>query len=340
MGSPCPFWMINFIIRRLISAFLVLIVIAAVSFFVIQLPPGDFATGYKTTLINLGGLTEPEAEAAADKMRERYGLNDPIPVQFVNWIVGIVTRGDFGQSLSYNRPVGDLIKERLPRTILLALAAHTISSLVGIGIGIYIATRQYSIADNLAAGFAFVATSIPRFAAAMIVIYWLAFEMGQEHIRALYSPEYVFAPWSFDKFLNLLQHVWPVIVIAGFGGVARNMRVMRGNLLDVLNQQYVTTARSKGLAEPGVIRKHAVPNALHPILAYQGAVLPFMIQGELEVSIIFGIPTLGPMFLQALNNQDIYIAGSFLLLYGAMLVIGNLIADIALSFLDPRIRYH
>ena len=236
--------------------------------------------------------------------------------------------------------MGELISERLPRTFFLALASHAISSLVGIFIGIYIANRQYSLADNAAATFAFIATSVPRFSLALIIVYWLAFGLGQEHVQSLYSPEYVFAPWTLDKVMDLLKHVWPVIFIAGFGGVARNMRVMRGNLLDVLNEQYVTTARSKGLRENAVINKHAVPNALHPILAYQGAVLPYMFNGELEASIVLGIPTLGPLFLQSLNNQDIYISGTMLVLYGGLLVIGNLIADLSLGVLDPRIRYN
>jgi len=195
------------------------------------------------------------------------------------------------------------------------------------------------MADNLAALFAFIATSIPRFSLALMIIYILAFQLGQEHVSSLFSPEYVLAPWSIEKGLDLLKHVWPVIFIAGFGGVARNLRVMRGNLLDVLNEQYVTTARSKGLTERKVINRHAVPNALHPIVAYQGAILPYMLQGELEAAIVLGIPTLAPMFYDSLLNQDIYISGSMMLIYGVLLVLGNLIADLLLALLDPRIRY-
>lgn len=331
--------MISYLLRRFVSAAIVLLIIAAVAFTIIQLPPGDFGDIYKQQLINLGNMNAQEAELAADKLRERYGLNDPIPLQFVNWIWGILSRGEFGFSFSYIRDVGELIAERLPRTFFLALASHAISSLVGIAIGIYIANRQYSLADNAASTLAFIATSVPRFSLALIIIYWLAFTMGQESVQSLYSPEYVFAPWSLGKLVDLLKHVWPVIFIAGFGGVARNMRVMRGNLLDVLNAQYVTTARSKGLPESRVINRHAVPNALHPILAYQGAVLPYMFNGELEASIILGIPTLGPLFLQSLYNQDIYISGTMLVLYGALLVFGNLLADLSLGLLDPRIRF-
>lgn len=331
--------MIRFLIGRIVSAVIVLTIVAAVSFIIIQLPPGDFMDVYENQLVNLAGQSREQAIEQADVLRDRYGLNDPVPVQFVNWVTGIVTRGEFGYSFAYKKDVGELIAERLPRTLGIALAAHLISTLVGVSLGIYVANRQYSMADNLAALFAFIATSIPRFSLALMIIYILAFQLGQEHVSSLFSPEYVLAPWSIEKGLDLLKHVWPVIFIAGFGGVARNLRVMRGNLLDVLNEQYVTTARSKGLTERKVINRHAVPNALHPIVAYQGAILPYMLQGELEAAIVLGIPTLAPMFYDSLLNQDIYISGSMMLIYGVLLVLGNLIADLLLALLDPRIRY-
>ncbi len=331
--------MLRFIVNRLLSSAIILLIIAAVSFFIIQLPPGDFADVYKRELIALGGQSEDEAEAAANQLRDRYGLRDPLPIQYVNWIGGIVLRGDFGFSFSYRADVGELIAQRLPRTIGIALAAHAISSLVGIALGIYVANRQYSASDNAAATFAFIATSIPRFSLALIVLYILAFQLGQEHVSGLFSPEYRYAPWSIEKALDLIRHVWPVIFIAGFGGVARNMRVMRGNLLDVLNQQYVTTARSKGLHERRVMNRHAVPNALHTIIAYQGTAVPYMLQGELEAAIVLGIPTIAPMFAEALLKQDIYISGGIMLLYGILLIVGNFIADMALGLLDPRISY-
>lgn len=331
--------MINFILRRLLAAVLVLLAISMIAFAIIQLPPGDFTDIYKSTLINQGGLSAAEAEKLADVMKARYGLDQPVPVQYMHWIRDIVTQGDFGYSFRYKRDVGELIAERLPRTIGLALAAHLTSTLIGLAVGIYVAQRQYSFADNLAAVVAFTLTSVPRFFIALVIIYWLVFSMGQQHVSSLYSPEYVMAPWSWGKVIDLLKHVWPVIAIAGLGGVARNMRVMRGNLLDVLNAQYVTTARSKGLKERNVINKHAVPNALHPIIMYQGTALPFMVGGELEAAIVLSIPTIAPMFYDSLINQDIYITGSILLMYGAMLVIGNLLADILLAVLDPRIRY-
>ena len=331
--------MVNFIFRRLIISVFMLIGISFVSFIVIQLPPGDFASSYETYLVNQGGMSHDQAIEAADRMRERYGLNDPLVVQYFSWVKGIVTEGQFGFSFAYRKDVGELIAERLPRTLLLALMAHAISTFLGVGIGIVVAPRQYSVIDNVSALFAFVMTSVPRFWIALVIMYVLVFVFDQHHVTSFFSPEYAVAPWSIPKFLNFLQHIWPVVFIAGLGGIARNMRVMRGNLLDVLNQQYVTTARSKGLTENKTINRHAVPNALHPIIAYQGTALPYMVQGELEAAIVMNIPTMAPLFYDSLLTQDIYISGSFLLVYGAMIVIGNLLADVFMAVLDPRIRY-
>jgi len=332
--------MINFILRRLLVSVFLMIGISLVSFFVIQLPPGDFATSYENYLMNQGGMTSDEAKVAGDIMRARYGLDQPILIQYVNWVKGIVTKGEFGFSFGYRKDVGELIAERLPRTLLLAFLAHAISTFLGVGLGILVAPRQYGVADNIASIFAFTMTSVPRFFLALVIMYVLVFTFDQQHVTSFFSPEYSVAPWSFAKLMDFLRHIWPVVLIAGLGGIARNMRVMRGNLLDVLNAQYVTTARSKGLAERSVINRHAVPNALHPIIAYQGTALPYMVQGELEAAIVMNIPTLAPLFYASLVTQDIYISGSFLLVYGVMIVIGNLLADVLMAVLDPRIRYN
>lgn len=330
--------MLNYILRRLVVAFFLLIGIGVVSFIIIKLPPGDFATRYQQYLVDRGSPME-EAQRAADIVRAQYGLDQPLVTQFFTWIKGMVTEGKFGYSFAYRKDVGELIADRLPKTLLVAVLAHTISTVVGVGLGIFVAPRKYGFWDNLGAIIAFIFTSVPRFSIAVIVLYILVIELRQPSISSFFSPEYVFAPWTFDKVVDMFRHIWPVLVIAGLGGVARNMRVMRGNLLDVLGAQYVQTARSKGLKENTVIVKHAVPNALHTIVAYQGTVLPYMMQGELEVAIVLGLPTMGPLFYESLVNQDIYISGSLLLMYGALILIGNLLADIFLSILDPRIRY-
>ena len=331
--------MLNYILRRLLIAVILLFGVGVVSFVVIQLPPGDFASNYKNYLINQGGMNEAEAEKAAQIVRERYDLDKPVMVQFFLWIEGMITEGKFGYSFSYRKDVGELIAERMPKTLALALMAHGISTVVGIGLGLFVAPRKYGFWDNLGSVMAFVFTSVPRFTIALVILYMLVFTFDQPVILSFFSPQYVTAPWSWARVADMFRHIWPVLVIAGLGGVARNMRVMRGNLLDVLGAQYVTTARAKGLRESVVMAKHAMPNALHPIVAYQGTVLPYMMQGELEAAIVLNLPTMGPLFYSSLVNQDIYISGGFLLMYGVLIVLGNLLADLFLAVLDPRIRY-
>jgi len=332
--------MVSYIIRRLIISVFLLLGVGIVSWVVIQLPPGDFATTYETFLINQGGMTLQQARDAADRLRAQLGLDQPQVVQYLTWMKGIVTQGRFGYSFAYRRDVGELIGERLIYTLILAISAHAISTFVGIFIGIYVAQRKYSLSDNAASVLAFVLASVPRFWIALVIAYIMVFVFNQHHITSFFSPQYALEPWSLAKVGNFIEHVWPVVFIAGLGGVARNMRVMRGNLLDVLSAQYVTTARSKGLEEGKVIGKHAVPNALHPIIAYQGTVLPYMFQGEMEVAIVLGIPTLGPLFYESLVSQDIYISGGLLFIYAALIVLGNLISDVSLAIFDPRIRYN
>ena len=331
--------MLNYILRRLLISILVLIVISAVSFFVIQLPPGDFATTYKQFLIQTAGLTEDRAEEMTKLVRQQYGLDQPVYAQYLTWIKGIVTEGKFGFSFAYRKDAGEIILDRFPKTLMLALLAHSLSTIVGVVLGIYVAPRQYSWADNILSVIAFILTSIPRFFIALVILYMLVFTFRQHHLTSFFAPEYAVAPWSWAKFVDLIKHIWPVVFIAGLGGVARNMRVMRGNLLDVLNAQYVTTARSKGLREHTVMYHHAVPNAMHPMVAYQGTVLPYMLQGELEATIVMGIPTLGPILYQALVTQDVYLSGGSLLIIATLIVLGNLLADLYLAILDPRIRY-
>ncbi len=331
--------MLNYILRRLVISVFVLFAIAAISFFIIQLPPGDFATSYKSFLVQVARLTEDKDEEMTILYRQQNGLDQPVYIQFFTWIKGIVTEGKFGFSFAYRKDAGEIILDRLPKTMALALLAHAISTVVGLGAGIFTAPRQYSAIDNILSFIAFILTSVPRFFIALVIMYMLVFVFKQHHVTSFYSPEYAVAPWSWAKLLDLAQHVWPVIFIAGLGGVARNMRVMRGNMLDVLNAQYVTTARAKGLSENKVMYRHAVPNALHPIIGYQGTVLPYMIQGELEAAIVMGIPSLGPILVTALRSQDVYLSGGALLVTATLIVLGNLLSDILLSVLDPRIRY-
>lgn len=331
--------MANYLLRRFITGFFMLIGVAIVSFAVIQLPPGDVATNYKAFLLQQPGVSEEDAERQANMVRKQYGLDQPLPVQFYSWIKGIVTEGKWGFSFAYRKDVGELIADRFPKTLALALMCHLISTVFGLSLGIFVATRKYGFWDNLSGIMAFILTSVPRFALALIILYVMVFVFKLPSITGFFSPEYVLAPWSLARVGDMFKNIWPVLVIAGLGGIAYNMRVMRGNLLDVLGAQFVTTARSKGISEAMVMTRHAVPNALHPIVAYQGTVLPYMMQGELEAAIILNLPTLGPLFLAALVGQDIFIAGSLILIYGVLIVFGNLLSDLFLAILDPRIRY-
>ena len=331
--------MLRFLAIRLLQAIPVLLVMSVITFIIIQAPPGDYADFLRTNMIVQGNATVEAATRFADEYRERNGLNDPLPLQYIRWIWGIVTQLDFGQSYVYNKPVLDVVLQRLPPTLAIALTCHILASLLGIGFGIIAATRQYSWTDTVLSFFSFLGMTIPRFLLALIILYVLAFKLDVQEIGSFYSSQYGGAPWSWAKFVNLVQHVWPVVLVATLGGLAYNMRVMRGNLLDVLGSQYVQTARANGLKENAVIVKHATPNALHTIVAYQGTVLPYMMTGEIEVAIVLGLPTMGPLFYESLVNQDIYISGSLLLIYGALILMGNLLADILLSVLDPRIRY-
>jgi peptide/nickel transport system permease protein len=204
--------------------------------------------------------------------------------------------------------------------------------------GIIAATRQYSWVDTAFGVISFLGMTVPRFLLALIIIYILAFRLNVQEIGSFFSSKYGGAPWSWDKFVDLIKHVWPVIFIATFGGLAYNMRVMRANLLDVLNSQYVETARAKGLPQSAVILKHAVPNALHPLIAYQGVVLPYMLTGEVEVAIVFGLATVGPAIVGSLGVGDVWVTATFMLVLATTLIVGNILSDMLLAAVDPRVR--
>ncbi|GLS32480.1 peptide/nickel transport system permease protein [Mesorhizobium albiziae] len=330
--------MLKFLAMRVASAIPLLFVLSLVTFTIIQAPPGDYADYIRSQAINQGGASYEEAEAQAQAYRVANGLDKPLPLQYANWITGIVTRGDFGHSLFYNKPVGEVVAERLPRTLILALVCHFLASAIGIGFGILAATRQYSWIDTTLSSVAFLGMTVPRFLMALIMVYVLVFHFSVSDINNFFSSRYGGAQWSWAKFVDLLSHVWPVIAIAVFGGLAYNMRVMRGNLLDTLNAQYVETARAKGLSESQVIMRHAVPNAMHPLIMYQGVALPYMLTGEIEVAIIFGLATVGPAIVGSMQVGDVYVTATFMMVLAATLILGNIIADMLLVLVDPRVR--
>ena len=329
---------LRFLMMRIAAAIPLLFVLSVVTFAIIQAPPGDYADYIRSQLINQGGASFDEANAQAEAYRKEHGLDRPLPVQYVNWITGIVTRGDFGHSLYYNKPVSEVVGERLPRTLALALVCHILASCIGILFGILAATKQYSWVDTLLSGISFLGMTVPRFLMALIIVYVLVFHFNVSEINSFHSARYGGAPWSWGKFVDLVKHVWPVVAIATFGGLAYNMRVMRGNLLDTLKAQYVETARAKGLSERAVVMRHAVPNALHPLVMYQGVVLPYMLTGEIETAIIFALPTVGPAIVGSMQVGDVYVTATFMLVLSVTLIVGNIIADLLLAMLDPRVR--
>jgi peptide/nickel transport system permease protein len=331
--------MITYIVKRILGMIPTLIIISIITFIIIQLPPGDFVTTAQAEIAASGGGMDA---SAVEAMRIRYGLDQPMLLQYWRWVSGF-PRGDFGYSLEWSAPVWDIIAGRLGWTLLLSGLALVFMWLVSIPIGIYSARHQYSLGDNVFSflgflGLSFLGLSVPDF---MLSLMWLVFATMMLGISAsgLYSPQMVDAPWSFAKFLNLLNHLWPPVVIMGVVGTAELIRIMRGNLLDILNQQYVTTARSKGLVEKVVVQKYAVRMAINPMISVLGMQIPKMISSSIIVGFVLSIPTVGPIFLRALITQDMYLAGTILLLMTVMLLIGNFLADIALAWVDPRIRF-
>ena len=326
--------MLAFLARRLLYMLTTLVFISMIGFFIINLPPGSYIDVFQAQRPNQGTNT---AEAELEALKRRYGLDQPIYIQYLKWISGFV-RGDFGESFQYNQEVKDLIWARLGYTALIAIFSLAFTWLVAIPIGIYAATHQYKLGDNAATLVGMAGLSIPDFMLALVLMVlaqqWFGFSVG-----GLFSREYIDAPWSFAKVIDLLKHLWVPVLVVGTSGTAGLMRIMRGNLLDILNMQYVQAARARGLREPTVIIKHAVRNAIHPLIMLLGLSLPSIISGSLVVSIVLGLNTTGPLYFNALRQQDMYLAGTILMFLAGMLVLGNFLADILLALVDPRIRY-
>lgn len=326
--------MLTYILRRIMGMIPTLFVVSIVTFVIIQLPPGDFMTSLQAEIAATGGGQDAKTVEA---LRQRYGLDRPMYVQYLKWISGF-PRGDFGYSLEWNAPVWDLIAGRLAFTILLGGLALIFMWVVSIPIGVYSATHQYTLGDNLFTFLGFAGLSVPDFLLALIYMVIATLGLGMS-ASGLYSAGMEDAPWSMARFLDLLNHLWAPVLILGLAGTAELIRIMRGNMLDVLGQQFITTARAKGLKERLVINKYAVRVAINPLISVLGMQIPKMISSSIIIGVVLSIPTIGPMFLRALITQDMYLAGSLLLFMTILLLIGNLLADIVLAWADPRIRY-
>lgn len=326
--------MLAYIARRILLMIPTLFVASLLIFAIIQLPPVDFVSTLAAQAAQSGSSADEETLAA---LRNQYGLDKPLHLQYLHWVGGLLT-GDLGYSFEWKRPVSELIMDRIAFTMVLAVSAIVVTWLIAIPIGVYSATHQYSLLDNVLTFIGFIGLAIPDFLLALIYLFVSAmvFDMS---VGGLYSPEYEDAAWSLAKGWDLFVHLfWPTLILA-VGGTAQLIRIMRSNLLDTMRQPFVTTARAKGLSERVAIWKYAVRVAINPLISVMGMQIPTLISGATIVGAVLSIPTIGPMFLRSLINVDMYLAGAFLLFAVILLMVGNLLADIALAWVDPRIRY-
>ena len=326
--------MLKYIARRILYMIPTLLVISIVTFVVIQLPPGDFLTSLAATLSSQGVEIE---RGQLELLKSQYGLDQPFAVQYFKWISGILLRGDFGFSFQWNQSVGRLIWGQLGLTVVLSAATLLFIWIIAFPIGIYSAVRKYSVGDYVATFFGFIGLATPSFLFALVLMYvWFAW-FGQS-VGGLFSPQYSDAPFSLAKVWDFLKHLVVPMIVLGTGGAASLIRIMRANLLDELSKPYVVTGRAKGLKEFRLLMKYPVRAALNPFVSTVGWYLPTLVSGATVVAIVLSLPTTGPLLYQALISQDMYLAGSFLLMLSTLTVIGTLVSDILLAALDPRIR--
>jgi peptide/nickel transport system permease protein len=326
--------MLKYVARRFLAMIPTVFLIVLVGFVIMELPPGDYLT-FRLQQLEAQGHTGAKQEI--ESLRQRYALDAPLYERFLSWIWRFV-RGDFGDSFQYNRPVRELIGERLLMTVILSVSSMIITWTLGIAIGVYSATHQYSFGDHLFTTIAFLGLGVPNFLLALLFLVIGSRLLGSVPI-GLFSPEYESAPWSLARVVDLLKHLWIPASIVAVSGTAGLIRVMRGNLLDTLRLNYVQVARAKGLPERVVIWKYAVRTAMHPLVMSLGMSLPYVLSGSEITGIVLNLPTTGPLYLQALRQQDMYLGGTMLIFMSILLVVGNFLADLLLVWVDPRVRY-
>ncbi len=325
--------MLGYFSRRLIYAILTIWSVSVISFLIIQLPPGDYVTAYIAQLATQGSsLSLSEAE----NLRIYYGLDQPLYVQYFKW-AGRMLSGDLGFSFEHQKPVTEVIGERLFLTLVVALASVVFTWVVAIPLGIYSAVRQYSIWDYTFTLFGFVGLAVPNFLLALILM-WIGFSVFDLNVGGLFSPEYLVAPWSWGRVWDLLTHLWVPVLILGIAGTAQIIRITRANVLDELRKPYVVTAKAKGLTEWQVILKYPVRLALNPVVSMTAYIWPFLVSGSVIVSVVLSLPTVGPVLLRSLISQDMFLAGSIIMLVGLMTIIGTFLSDLLLLWIDPRIK--
>jgi peptide/nickel transport system permease protein len=325
-----------YVVKRILYMIPTLIGMSVIAFMIIQLPPGDYVTSMIASMQESGANVDP---AQVERLREIYGFNDPVLVQYWKWITGILLRGDFGFSFEWNRPVADLIWERMGSTLAISLASLLFVWAVSLPIGIYSAMRRHSVGDYAFTFLGFIGLAVPNFILALTLMYFSYRYFGQS-VGGLFSPQYVDAPWSWGRVWDLLLHLWIPILVIGTSGTAALIRILRANLTDELSKPYVVTARAKGLPEHRAVLKYPVRVALNPFVSAIGWVLPELVSGVTITAIVLNLPTAGPLLLRALISQDMYLAGSFILLMGVLTLVGMLVSDLLLALLDPRIRFN
>jgi peptide/nickel transport system permease protein len=326
--------MLGFIARRCLYMIPTLFAISVVAFAIIQLPPGDYLTTLVTQMGAQGDTVDP---AQLLSLQQRYGLGDPIYTQYMKWITAILFHGDFGQSFALNKPVADVLAQRLPLTIAFAVVTLLATWIISFPIGIYSAIRQYSAGDYLFTTIGFLGLAIPHFLIALVLMYIGTHYFGQS-VGGLFSPEFAGSAWNLGKFLDFLSHLWIPVLVLGTAGTAGLIRILRANLLDELSKPYVVAARARGVPERTLIRRYPLRVALNPFISTVGWILPGLVSGEVIVAQVLSLPTMGPVLLTALTGQDMYLAGSVILIVSALTVVGTLISDVLLAWLDPRVR--
>jgi peptide/nickel transport system permease protein len=325
--------MLNYIARRFLYMLLLMVGASVISFAIIVLPPGDYLTSYINNLRSQGNeIAQDQAEA----LRRQYGLDQPLVMQYLKWAWKFL-HGDMGRSFQWQRPVSVLIQERIGLTVLVSLVALLFTYAVAVPIGIYSAVRQYSVGDYFFTVVGFVGISVPDFLLALVLIVWMYKSFGVS-VAGLYSAQFKGEPWTWLKIVDLIKHLPMPIIVIGMSGTAYIIRVMRGMMLDELNRPYVTTARAKGLTELRLLTKYPVRVALNPIVSTIGWTLPNIFSGQTIAAIVMGLPTIGPILYQALQQEDMFLAASTVMITTALTIVGTLISDILLAWLDPRIR--
>lgn len=328
--------MLTYIIRRVLIFIPMLFAVSVVAFIIIQLPPGSFLEQRIVELESRYG--DASSAAQVEQLRARYGLDQPAWRQYTLWIGDIVTRGDFGDSFAYDKPVTDIIWSYLGFTLLIAGTSLALVYLIAIPLGCWAAIHKYKWQDHFSGGISFIGMSIPEFMLALLLLVLGLFILDYSFI-GLFSPEFYFQPWSWAKVWDLAKHLPIPAAIVAVNGTASLMRIMRGSMLDVLGEPYILTARAKGLPPRQVFGKHALRMAINPLISILGMSLPGLLSGSAIISIVLNLPTAGLLLFESLLTQDMYVAGTLILMVSAMLLIGNLLADIALATADPRIRY-